>query len=186
MSPLLGIAVISGSIGYIIWFVDHNVRKLSKPLRYMAAGDGELLTSGKIKREHLQPTIGGFLTVQSAFASVTTAVLFLIVGMLASQQKPMTGLPLGLISLVIVLLVIATVCWLISLDQVSRMLSPSIPEKTFLALYREGMNLWNIGMVLLIGAMCFFLLLFSTEIASIAAVGTAFIAKRHLTIIHDW
>ena len=80
----------------------------------------------------------------------------------------------------------AAICWLFSLDQLTMMRSRSITHYRMFAFYRSCMNLWIVGLVLLIISILLFLLLANPIVAAITGVVASLIAVRYWKVNNGW
>lgn len=187
MSQLSCLIFILLCFGACIGFIVLNVKVLGRRLRRTANDDIKLLDSrDEAKFPALADTVHGLITVESAFASVTVAVLFVVVGVIISGAVtlPETSAPIVLTA--ITALAIATVCWILSLEMLSHLISPSLSDDAFGPVYQEALNLWNIGFLLLLLSMCLVLIPVSATVAASVAAITTVLGIRTLALVHQW
>ncbi len=165
-----------------------NVKVLGRKLRRTANEDLKLVEgSTEPKFTSLSSTINGLIAIEAAFASVTVAVLLVIVGIIISGVVTIPEDVVASIALfVIAALTIATICWIISLEMLSHLISPSLADKAFRAVYQEALNLWNLGLMLLIFSLCLVLIPIHTGVAASVTAFTTLLSVRALCLVHQW
>ncbi len=127
---------------------------------------------------------GSYLTVQAAFASVSAAVLFVVVGLITSGAgEHLEPFEQGLAGLCTVLLAVSTFAWLFSLEQVGHVISPARDARASQRIYREAMNLWSVGLVSLMVTLCLVILLAHGLLAACVIPAVGVMAWRHFNVL---
>ena len=187
LSELACLNFILACFGVTIGFIAFNVKVLGRKLRRTANEDVRLLDESKeAKFRALSGTINGLITIEAAFASVTVAVLFVVVGIFVPGTVTLPEVIAPIVLAAITALAIATVCWILSLEMLSHLISPSFADEAFGLVYQEALNLWNLGLMLLLLSLCLVLIPVSTTVAaSVTAVATL-LSLRALALVHQW
>ena len=160
-----------------------------KTPRRMGHEDALRLAEKPTERDKLVTYVFPSLTQAVAgLAGIALAVLFVVGRVFLNPPggKAPEGQTAGLLMAVVALLAMAGVCWIIVLNQLADMLSPSIPTEALIGLYKQSMDLWVFGLILLILALHVAVVLVSGFLAMGIALFTGIVVVRYLHVLHRW
>ena len=80
----------------------------------------------------------------------------------------------------------AAFCWLICIDQIIQMATPSIGMERMLRFYKYIANLWSVGVFLMIFAVLLFVLLANVYLAMGVGLTVSVISVQYWKINNDW
>lgn len=180
---LLVLICLVATIGYIVY----SVKVRHQHLRRTANDDMRLLKEqNESPVPSLLPTINGLIATESAFASVTVGSLFVVVNLIMSGGVALSDAHAPIVHAAIAALAIAAVSWILSLEMLSHLISPSYPPTAFASLYQEALNLWNVGLMLLLLSLSLVLIPVNTAVAATVAVLSMVLSMRTLALVHQW
>ena len=187
----LGLILISLS-AYVIWELKVNHRKI----RRAADADQELINESWEKEKEVASQVkalaGNLISAISALSGITVAAVFIVIGLNISgiivfeSADKIDVTREWIFYSVLAFSGIASIFWLLILEQLTQMKSPSISNKRLFKFHRYNYNLWFYGMILLLLAIHLFLLLAHPYLAMGAGVITALIFVRYWRIHNEW
>jgi len=187
----LGLLVISMFI-YIIW----ETRVYDGKIRRAAEEDNRLIKDG-VKTEdevvdEIKSIIGPLITAVSPLAGITIAALFIIIGLRISGYIEFMGndgtgmAKQWVLYSVLAIAGVASVCWLLIIEQLTQMKAPSINNERLFKFHKYNYDLWVIGMLLIILALYLFLMLANVYAAMVVGLAVAFTVGRYWRIHNEW
>lgn len=129
-----------------------------------------------------------YVDVMSGLSGLTFAGTFVVIALVLAifELKEFTIFRRVILYAILGLSGTAAVIWLLAIDQLTIMASPSITQRMFFRFYRYVANLWFIGYVLIILALIFFLLLTLPVLAMVVEVATFVVLLGYWRINNDW
>lgn len=171
----------------VIWLYGlYHVKVRGQKLRRTANLDIGLIRADPSKRESLDRALNCFIMIEAAFASVTSGVLFVFLGLFSTGALHLEPIDNSIAQAAAFGLSIATVSWVLSLEELSHLVSPSLPPRVFENLYKEAFNLWNLGLMLLVFSICCVLVLVNPLVAFSVTAVSAVLCLRTLYLVHGW
>jgi hypothetical protein len=197
---VLGLILTSLGV-YIVWEIKVNKRKIKRN----AEEDSKLINSSDMEESiktagKLQELAGDLIGAISALAGITIAAVFIIIGLHITDEIKFLGNtptnPTFLYKDVIMYIVLglsgtASMCWLIILEQLAQMKSPSMISSTkriqqLYKFHRYNYTLWIMGLFLIFVALYLFLLLANFYVSIATGVVTALMIVRYWRINNEW
>lgn len=187
---VISLLIMGGFILVLISYAALNITWGKRGVRRIAESDAKIRESDREGwRRQVQKIVPAFISANTGLAGITFAALIIVIAFIVidqSQFSVFTGLKKGIVYAALAGAGIATVCWLFSLEQLTQMLSPSIEDGPLERFYLHSMNLWAIGMSLIVVALLLFLIVANAFIAATVGGVTTLIVILYWRIQNGW
>lgn len=157
------------------------------PIWRMAHEDTTLVEKRVVDGDRLRKDVFPALTsAVGSLAGIAAGILFVLVTIIVTSVQNLDTFTTALLLTVVGLLLLATVCWILALEQLSEMVTPSLNEHKMLGLYKQSMDLWVLGIVLIIMALHYAVVLVYAPISMAVGLITVWITIRYHATLHGW
>jgi len=177
----LGLGIIF-VVGYLAW----NILIKKKRIKRMA----DIVEASKWDPEAMravsEQTIPAFITLNSSLAGLTFASLMIIIAFIILDRQVFSGQRDIILNVALGMSAIATVCYLFSLEQLTKILPPARDPDRLIRFYKYSISLWLLGMILIVATILLFLLLVNTYLMMGVGLFVLIVIIRYFKINNDW
>lgn len=169
-------------IGYIVW----NGTKKEWPMRMATLAKESIGNDQEKAREFSRDVCPGLISASASAAGITIASLFIVIGIIVFRINEFITIKQLVMYVIFGLTAIASICWLFSVELLSQMLPGLVKPQKMLAFYSRSMDLWIIGLVLIVIAIILFLLLVHPILSMVTGFFASAIAVMYWKMNNDW
>jgi hypothetical protein len=143
----------------LILFTLWNTVIRGRKVHRVADRDEEYVDSEKIFLRDAQKVVGPYISVMSGLTGLTFAGTFVVIALVLAvfDLAEFNPFRAAILYAILGLSGASAIIWLLALDQLTIMASPSVTKNMFFRFYRYIVDLWFLGYVLIILALMLFL-----------------------------